>query len=137
MFDALWVNLHAATMKQGEGFGIIENAAIGITDGKIVFIGKEADLRGQPSGLSDYVFDGEGKWATPGLIDCHTHLAYAGSRAHEFEARLKGKTYEEITRDGGGIASTVKAVRDADEEEIYDLTINRLRPLAEEGVPVC
>lgn len=134
MFDALWVNLHAATMKQDEGFGIIEKAAIGITDGKIVYIGKEADLRGQPSDLSDYVFDGEGKWATPGLIDCHTHLAYAGSRAHEFEARLKGETYEEIAKEGGGIAATVRAVRDADEEEIYDLTINRLRPLAEEGV---
>lgn len=134
MFDALWVNLHAATMKQNAGLGIIENAAIGITDGKIVFIGREADLRGQPSDLSDYVFDGEGKWATPGLIDCHTHLAYAGSRAHEFEARLMGKSYEEIAREGGGIASTVKAVRDTAEDDIYEATLNRLRPLAEEGV---
>lgn len=134
MFDALWVNLHAATLKAGVGYGIIEKAAIGITDGKIAFIGKEAELRGQHSDLSDYVFDGEGKWATPGLIDCHTHLAYAGSRAHEFEARLHGKTYEEITKEGGGIASTVRAVRDTDEEDIYELTLNRLRPLAEEGV---
>jgi imidazolonepropionase len=125
MFDALWVNLHAATMKEGEDFGIIENAAIGITDGKIVFIGREADLRGQPSDLSDYVFDGEGKWATPGLIDCHTHLAYAGSRAHEFEARLSGKTYEEITRAGGGIASTVKAVRETEEEDSYEMTLKK------------
>lgn len=134
MFDALWVNLHAATLKEGAGYGIIEKAAIGITDGKIVFIGKEAELRGQPSDLSDYVFDGEGKWATPGLIDCHTHLAYAGSRAHEFEARLHGKTYEDITKEGGGIASTVRAVRETDEDDIYELTLNRLRPLAEEGV---
>src|SRR5262249_32284231 len=84
--------------------------------------------------LTEYVYDGEGIFATPGLIDCHTHLAYAGDRAEEFEQRLQGISYEEIAKAGGGINSTVKATRAASAKEILDQTIKRLRDLFCEGV---
>lgn len=132
MFDSLWKNLHAATMT--DGYGIINNAAIGIKDRKIAWIGKAEDLPGEPEKLADYLFDGEGVVATPGLIDCHTHLAYAGDRAAEFEQRLQGVSYEEIAKAGGGINATVQATRAASEKEILDLTIRRLRYMFFEGV---
>lgn len=134
MFDTLWKNLHAATMTDAAPYGIINNAAIGIKNGRIVWIGPEADLPAPPDTLSDYVMDGEGKWITPALIDCHTHLAYAGNRAHEFEQRLEGVSYEDIARAGGGIAASMRAVRDASEDEIFDQTLFRLLSLFREGV---
>lgn len=133
MFDSLWKNVSAATMTGGS-FNIINNAAIGIKDGKISFIGERSALQQTDDKLSEYVFDAEGRVATPGLIDCHTHLAYAGDRAAEFEMRLKGATYEEIARAGGGIVSTVAAVRAASEDEIFELTLSRLQKLFLEGV---
>lgn len=134
MFDILWKNLHAATMADDSGYGIINNAAIGIKDGRIGWIGAEKDLPGAAESLSEYVLDGEGKWVTPGLIDCHTHLAYAGSRAHEFEQRLHGATYEDIARAGGGINASVSAVRAASEEEIFEQTLYRLLAMFRQGV---
>lgn len=134
MFDTLWKNLHAATMTDNGSFGIINNAAIGIKNGRIEWIGRESILPGAPDTLSEYVFDGEGKWVTPGLIDCHTHLAYAGSRAAEFEQRLQGVSYEEIARAGGGIASTMRAVRETSEDAIFDQTLFRLLTLFRQGV---
>lgn len=134
MFDTLWKNLHAATMADDNGYGIINNAAIGIKDGRIGWIGAEKDLPGAAENLSEYVLDGEGKWVTPGLIDCHTHLAYAGSRAHEFEQRLHGATYEDIARAGGGINASVSAVRAASEEEIFEQTLYRLLAMFRQGV---
>ena len=132
MFDSLWKNLHLATMT--DGYGIINNAAVGIKDRKIAWIGKADELPGPPEKLTEYVLDGEGMFATPGLIDCHTHLAYAGDRAAEFEQRLQGATYEDIAKAGGGINSTVKATRETPEKEILELTIGRLRNLFFEGV---
>jgi imidazolonepropionase len=132
MFDTLWKNVTAATMA-GEGFGIINNAAIGVTDGKISFIGPESALPKPAGQLCEYVFDAGGRVATPGLIDCHTHLVYAGSRAHEFEQRLQGVSYEEIARTGGGIASTVRATREATEDQLFDLALPRLRSLFLDG----
>lgn len=132
MFDSLWKNLHAATMT--DGYGIINNAAIGVKDRKIAWIGKAEDLPGDPEKLTEYVYDGEGMVATPGLIDCHTHLAYAGDRAAEFEQRLQGASYEEIAKAGGGINATVQATRAASEKDILDLTVRRLRNLFFEGV---
>lgn len=132
MFDTLWKNVTAATMA-GEGFGIINNAAIGVTDGKISFIGPESALPKPAGQLCEYVFDAGGRVATPGLIDCHTHLVYAGSRAHEFEQRLQGVSYEEIARAGGGIASTVRATREATEDQLFDLALPRLRSLFLDG----
>lgn len=132
MFDSLWKNLQVATM--AGGYGIINNAAIGIKGGKIAWIGKAADLPGPPEKLTDYVLDGEGMFATPGLIDCHTHLVYAGDRAGEFEQRLKGASYEEIAKAGGGINSTVAATRGIVEADLLELTITRLRNLFFAGV---
>lgn len=134
MFDTLWKNLHVATMTENGSFGIINNAAIGIKDGRIEWIGRESVLPAEAESLSEYVLDGEGKWATPGLIDCHTHLAYAGSRAAEFEQRLQGVSYEDIARAGGGIASTMRAVRETSEDVIFDQTLFRLLTLFRQGV---
>ncbi|MDE2336328.1 MAG: imidazolonepropionase, partial [Alphaproteobacteria bacterium] len=78
--------------------------------------------------------DGGGKWVTPAFIDCHTHLIYAGNRAAEFEKRLQGASYEEISRAGGGILSTVRATRDATEQELFDLSLRRLKTMLMEGV---
>ena len=133
MFDTLWKNVTAATMAEQTGFGIINNAAIGVKDGKIAFIGPAASLPGAPDQLCDYVLDAGGRVATPGLIDCHTHLVYAGNRALEFEQRLQGASYEEIARAGGGIASTVKATRAATEDELFELALPRLRELFFDG----
>jgi imidazolonepropionase len=91
-------------------------------------------LSDAPEKLSDYVYDGEDRWATPGLIDCHTHLVYAGDRALEFEERLHGKTYADIAKDGGGILATVRATRAASEDDIFAQSAARLKALMREGV---
>lgn len=136
MFDKLWVNIHAATMvaKGTDGYGIIQNAALGIKDGKIAWIGPSTELPGAPEELSNNVRDGRGKWITPAFIDCHTHLIYAGDRAAEFEQRLQGASYTEIAKAGGGILSTVRATRAATEQELYDAALARIKRLASEGV---
>jgi len=136
MFDKLWVNIHAATMvaKGTDGFGIIKNAAIGIKDKKIAWIGAATELPDTLNNLSSDVHDGGGKWVTPALIDCHTHLIYAGDRAAEFEQRLQGISYAEIVRAGGGILSTVRATRAATEQELYNIALSRVKRLAGEGV---
>jgi len=134
MFDSIWVNIHAATMTEDNNFGIIKNAAIGIKDKKISWIGARNDLPQEAWSLSDYVYDGKGRWVTPGLIDCHTHLIYAGDRAEEFEQRLKGVSYEDIAKAGGGILSTVKATRAASEELLLEAALTRIKPLFQGGV---
>jgi imidazolonepropionase len=101
-------------------------------DGRIAFAGPESEL---PAGSdAPEVFKLDGRWITPGLIDCHTHLVYGGDRAHEFELRLKGASYEEIARAGGGIVSTVKATRTANEDQLVAQTLPRLDALLAEGV---
>lgn len=134
MFDSVWKNINVATMTDKTGYGIINNAAILVKDGKIAWLGPEADLPKPADELSDYVHDGAGKWVTPGLVDCHTHLVYAGNRADEFEKRLQGASYADISKAGGGIMSTVRAVRAATEDHIVDLSLVRLRALFREGV---
>jgi imidazolonepropionase len=134
MFDTLWKNINVATMAAGDGYGIINNAVIGIKDGRIAWIGKKKDLPGAPDTLCDYVLDGEGKWVTPGLIDCHTHLAYAGSRANEFEQRLHGVSYQDIAAAGGGINASVRSVRETPEDILFDQTLFRLLTLFRQGV---
>ncbi|HTK14023.1 MAG TPA: imidazolonepropionase, partial [Xanthobacteraceae bacterium] len=110
--DHLWHHCRLATLSpQREGLGIIEDGVIAAKDGVIVFAGAKADA---PAGLDAAErTDCEGRWITPGLVDCHTHLVYGGNRAEEFELRLAGASYEEIARRGGGIVSTVKATRAA------------------------
>jgi len=133
-WQILWININLATMTDGgTGYGEVTCAALAISDGKIIWLGKEADL--PEYNTSDVkVIDGQGKWLTPGLIDCHTHLVYGGNRANEFEMRLQGKSYQEIALAGGGIVSTVKATRAATEAELLVSALPRLTALHQEGV---
>ena len=115
-------------------YGAIENGAIAVAADRIRWVGDQSRLPSHiPAGVS--VHSAEGRWVTPGLIDCHTHLVYGGDRAREFEQRLTGVSYEEIARQGGGIVSTVTATRAASEDQLVDSAGPRLAALAAEGVP--
>ena len=118
-WDAIWLNANLATMDgaaDGADYGAVEDGAVAALDGRIAWVGRRAEL---PSGWSAGVeHDCRGGWLTPGLIDCHTHLVHAGDRSAEFEQRLQGASYEDIARAGGGIVSTVRATRAADEREL-------------------
>ena len=130
-WDAIWLNAHLATMV-GADYGAIEHGALAVRDGVIAWVGAQADL---PVGWrAQTVHDAQGAWITPGLIDCHTHIVYAGNRSHEFEARLNGVAYEEIARQGGGIRATVRATRAASEAQLYAESVPRVRRLLSEGV---
>ena len=131
-FDSVWFDVNLATINDKD-YGIIENAAIAIKDGKIAWLGKRADIPAFDA-FSTPTYQGKGGWITPGLIDCHTHIVYGGNRAKEFEMRLEGATYQEIAAAGGGIVSTVKATREADEETLYVAAKDRLNALMKEGV---
>ncbi|MFC6444653.1 imidazolonepropionase [Shinella zoogloeoides] len=129
----VWRNARLATLKESlPGLGIVENGAIAVIDGRIAFAGPEAELPAEFAKAESV--DCEGRWITPGLIDCHTHLVHAGDRAHEFELRLAGASYEEIARAGGGIVSSVKALRAASEDDLVRETLPRLDALIAEGV---
>ena len=114
-------------------YGLIENGALAVAEGKIVWLGSESELPEYDCDSVD-VIDGQGQWLTPGLVDCHTHLVYGGNRANEFEMRLEGKSYEEIANAGGGIVSTVTATRKASEAELLALALPRLTALHQQGV---
>lgn len=131
-WDTLWFNTLLATCEGG--YGLIEQGAIAVKDGKIAWLGKERDLPGKPEGLASTVYDVQGACITPGLVDCHTHLVYAGNRANEFEQRLRGVTYEEIAKKGGGIQSTVSATRAASEDDLFDQSLERASALLASGV---
>ena len=131
-FDRIWLNARLATLVADNGLGIVENGAVATIDGRIAFVGFMSSL---PSGWdAKERIDCEGRWITPGLVDCHTHLVFGGDRAHEFELRLNGASYEEIARAGGGIVSTVKATRAASENELVASALPRLDHLIREGV---
>ena len=133
-WDLLLTDCRAATMADSnKPYGAIEDAAIAIAGGKIAWIGTSADL---PAGNARETVKLGGRWVTPGLIDCHTHLVYGGDRAAEFELRLKGATYEEIAKAGGGIASTVKATRTASLDDLVAASAPRLASLMAEGVTI-
>src|SRR3977135_3740093 len=109
-FDSIWLDARLATLGADRpGLDVIENGAVAAKDGCIAFAGALADLPANWDAAERVPL--EGRWITPGLIDCHTHLVYAGDRAHEFELRLAGASYEEIARAGGGIVSPGKATR--------------------------
>ncbi|MEQ8370427.1 MAG: imidazolonepropionase [Alphaproteobacteria bacterium] len=136
MWDRMWTNVNLATMADNAGhggYGAISDGAIAVADGRIAWIGTMADLPGTPASLARQVQDAGGLWMTPGLIDCHNHLAFGGSRAREFEMRLEGATYEEISRAGGGILSTVKATREWSEERLLAAALSRARAQLAEG----
>src|SRR5688572_8275690 len=131
MHDAVFLNANLATMATS-GYGAIEDGVIATTQNRISWVGPRTEWSGKAREERDV----RGAWITPGLIDCHTHLVYAGNRAHEFELRLKGATYEEIARAGGGILSTVRATRQASEGELLQSAQKRLDQWAREGATV-
>jgi imidazolonepropionase len=112
-------------------YSIIEDAAIVTTGTLIEWIGPRTQL---PSGEFPAVNDLQGAWVTPGLIDCHTHTVFGGNRSGEFEQRLQGVSYAEIAAQGGGIASTVRATREATEDELFASAAKRLKSLMRDGV---
>jgi imidazolonepropionase len=132
MFDLLVTGAHLATMTDGPSYGAIRDGALGIVGERIAWVGAERDL--PRDAAAHRLLHVPGAWATPGLIDCHTHLVYAGNRASEFEARQNGATYADIARAGGGINATVRATRAASDDELVAASRWRLESLAAEGV---
>ncbi|MBH0096823.1 imidazolonepropionase [Psychrobacter sp. NZS113] len=151
-FDHIIINANIATFSAQHGFGIdtsddenehadsipygqLHNAAIGIKSGKISWIGTQDQITAHlPKYQASQLTDVEGKWITPGLIDCHTHIVYGGNRSNEFEARLQGASYQDIAAQGGGIVATVSATRAASIESLFAQSEKRLLALMKEGV---
>ncbi len=128
----VWTNARIATMAAGaQALGKVDDGLIAARDGRIVYAGPRADA---PSFDKVFAIDCGGRWITPGLVDCHTHLVHGGNRAKEFAMRLEGASYEEIARAGGGIASTVRATREADEAALLEQSLPWLDALLGEGV---
>ena len=124
----LFSNLKLATMTDARPYGLIEDGAVLVENGRIAWAGSRQDA---PAGTS---LNCGGRLLTPGLIDCHTHLVYGGNRAQEFELRLNGASYADIAKAGGGILSTVRATREASEEQLTKSAAIRLENLLAEGV---
>ncbi|MCW4455489.1 imidazolonepropionase [Flavobacterium sp. MXW15] len=130
--DTLWHNAHLMTLDAGDGgLGIVRDGIVASRDGRIVHAGPAADA---PGFEAPHRIDCGGRWIGPGLVDCHTHLVYAGNRANEFEQRLQGVSYADIARAGGGIVSTVRATRQASEQELLDASLPRLDAMLAEGL---
>ena len=134
-WHSVWYHAQIATLAEsGAAYGLLHDAAIATREDRIVWIGANDAM---PTELWDTCAekrDCEGLVVTPGLIDCHTHLVYGGNRAHEFEMRLSGASYEEIARSGGGIVSTVMATRAANHDELYQSALSRVREFLSEGI---
>ncbi|MGE3870779.1 MAG: imidazolonepropionase, partial [Pseudorhodoplanes sp.] len=132
-FDRIWLDARLATLAPGRpGLGEIAHGAVALLGERIAFAGPADDLPAGWDAAERIPLDG--RWITPGLVDCHTHLVYAGDRAHEFELRQKGASYEEIAQAGGGIVSTVKHTRAASEDRLVAESLPRLQHLMDEGV---
>jgi len=130
----LWRNVRLATLDpQKQGLGIVEKGALVTEGGRISYVGSEAELPVSAIERAE-ITDLEGRWITPGLVDCHTHIVFGGNRAREFEMRLEGATYEEIARAGGGIVSSVKATNALSVEGLVKAAIPRLDTLISEGL---
>ena len=130
--DRLITDCRLATMVEGgAAYGAIEDGALLIREGRIAWVGARADLPAHQAVETERL---DGRWVTPGLIDCHTHLVFGGDRSGEFEQRLGGATYEEIARAGGGIVSTMAATRAASEDDLYASALTRLAGLKATGV---
>ena len=133
-WDGLLLDCHLATLcETGTAYGAIEHAALGWKDGAIQFAGPLSQLPAKPDALAERVESLHGAWITPGLIDCHTHLVFAGNRAEEFDLRLNGASYEEIARAGGGIVSTVTKTRTASDDDLLAQSLRRARALLADG----
>ena len=122
-WDLLLTDVHLASMTEGGvAYGMIEDGALAISGGNIAWVGPASEV---PATGSRETRSLTGRWLTPALIDCHTHLVFAGNRAAEFEQRLQGVSYEEIARAGGGIMSTVNATRSAGSDELLSTSVDR------------
>jgi len=133
-WDHLLTHATLATFAGDAPYGLIERGAIALHQGRIAWVGPQDALPGEAATLAAQVEDLDGAVVTPGLVDCHTHLVFGGNRAHEFDMRLNGATYEEIARAGGGIVSTVKATRGASEDELFAQALPRAHALLDDGV---
>lgn len=133
-YDHLLLDCTLATLTGDSGYGLVEHGAIGWRDGVIAFAGPIHGLPGEPQALSDSHESVHGALVTPGLVDCHTHLVFAGDRANEFEMRLNGESYEAIARAGGGILASVRATRAAPEDALFEQSVSRARALLHDGV---
>ena len=132
--DTIWTDARLATMaveRPGAGLGVVEDGIVAALGGRILFAGARSEA---PHFEAQLAIDCEGRWITPGLIDCHTHIIHAGSRADEFRRRLEGETYEQIARSGGGILSTVRATRASTFDALVASALLRLDALIAEGV---
>ncbi|BCT91412.1 imidazolonepropionase [Lysobacter helvus] len=132
-FDGLLLGAHLATLDGAQAYGAVEDGALAWRDGRIAFVGPRSALPADAVGSAREVIEADG-WVTPALVDCHTHLVFAGDRAREFELRLQGATYEEIARAGGGILSTVRATRAADDDALFAASLPRAQALLRDGV---
>jgi imidazolonepropionase len=133
-WDRLLLQARIATFNGEAPYGLIEDGALAIAQGRIVWVGPRAELPADAERYAEHVEWLDGALLTPGLIDCHTHLVFGGDRAQEFEQRLNGVSYEQIARSGGGIASSVRATRAADEDALYRQALPRARALRQDGV---
>jgi imidazolonepropionase len=133
--NTLWTDCTLATMQDsGVPYGMIEDGNMALEGSVIAWVGAAKDMPAQYRKDATDIRTAGGRLITPGLIDCHTHLVYAGDRAKEFEMRLQGASYEDVAKAGGGIVSTVKASRQASANELFEQTQLRLRQLISEGV---
>ncbi|WP_290889204.1 imidazolonepropionase [Arenimonas sp.] len=134
-WDKLLVDARLVTLRDDLGaWGAIEDGALAWKHGLLAYAGPRADLPGEPAALAARIESAGNRWITPGMVDCHTHLVFAGDRAPEFERRLQGASYEQIAREGGGIVSTVRATRAASREQLLAAALPRARALRADGV---
>ncbi len=132
--DALIVDCRASTLAPGQGWGLIADAAIGWRNGQLSYVGSREQLPAGAIDANTCVHQANGALVTPALIDCHTHLVFAGERIAEFEQRLEGATYAQIAEAGGGINATVQATRAANEGALLAQSLPRARALLADGV---
>ena len=132
-WDRLWTDVNVARMTDAS-LGIVEAGAVASVDGRIAWVGREADVPVQQRETAAELIPCGGAWLTPGLIDCHTHIVHGGDRTEDFRRRLRGESYAEIARAGGGIMSTVRATRAASNEELIRSAASRARELGAWGV---
>ena len=130
--DGVWAGLRVVPRPNALSLDVIEDAALVVEHGIVVWLGAQDKLPSRFSSMPRH--DGGGALVTPGFVDCHTHLVYGGQRANEFAMRLAGASYEELARAGGGIASTVRATREASEDELFESASRRMKELLSEGV---
>jgi imidazolonepropionase len=133
-WDGLLLNARLVTLDVATGYGVIAHGALAWRDGMLAYVGPANALPDEPARLARQVIDAHGRCVTPGLVDCHTHVVFAGDRAAEFEQRLQGASYEDIARNGGGIVSTVRATRAASEDALLEYSLPRARALLADGV---